>query len=304
MKHIFDVIIIGGGPAGYTAGLYCTRSGFDTVVVEKHSPGGQMCQTLKIDNYPGFDEGIDGFALGSKMQRGAEKYGARSVISEVVEVDLKGSVKVVKTAEDILYANAVIISTGAEHRRLGIENEERLTGRGVGYCATCDGMLFKNKTVAVSGGGNSAVYEALYLSKICKKVYIIHRRDSFRASKIYVDRLLSTNNIEICWESVVENIIGDDKLKSIKIRDINTDEFKEISCDGLFVSIGRYPETRLFENQIELDGAGYIIADETTRTNVDGVFAAGDVRTKSVRQIVTAVADGAVAAYMAEEYLK
>ncbi len=304
MKHIYDVIIIGGGPAGYTAGIYSTRAGMDTVVVEKLSVGGQMCQTSKIDNYPGFDEGIDGYTLGSKMQKGAEKYGAKSVSAEVVSVDLKGSVKVVKTTEDTLYSNAVIIATGSEHRKLGVENEEQFVGKGIGYCATCDGMFFKDKVVAVVGGGNSAAAEALYLSKICKKVYLIHRRDTMRAAKLYVDRLLNSNNVEFCWDCVVDELIGEDKLKAVKIRDVNSDEFTELQCEGLFVSVGRNPQTKLFENQLELDNLGYIIADETTKTNVNGVFAIGDVRTKQVRQIVTAVADGAVASYMIEEYLK
>ncbi len=304
MKHIYDVIIIGGGPAGYTAGMYCARAGMNTAVIEKLSAGGQMCQTDSIDNYPGFDEGIDGYTLGSKMQNGAVKYGVQALNAEVLKVDLKGSIKVVKTTEDTLYSNTVVIATGAEHRKLGVENEEKLTGKGVGYCAACDGNFFKNKTVAVVGGGNSAVAEALYLSKICKKVYLIHRRDSLRATKIYTDKLLNTSNVEICWESVTDSLIGENKLEGIKIKDVNNDEIKEIKCEGLFISIGRTPETKLFENQIELDKMGYIVAGENTKTNIDGVFAVGDVRTKQVRQIVTAAADGAVASYQIEDFLK
>lgn len=304
MKHIYDLIIIGGGPAGYTTALYSARAGMDTLVIEKLSAGGQMCQTSRIDNYPGFDEGIDGYTLGSKMQKGAEKYGVKSVNAEVVDVDLKGSIKVVKTHEDILYSNTIIIATGAEHKKLGIENEEELAGRGVGYCATCDGMFYKDKTVAIVGGGNSAAADALYLAKICKKVYIIHRRDTLRAAKVYSDRLFNTANVEFCWDSVPEKLIFESKLTGVKIRDVNSDECREIACEGLFISIGRTPETKLFENQLELNSSGYIIADESTKTNLQGVFAAGDVRTKEVRQIVTAVADGAVASYQAEEFLK
>ncbi len=304
MKSVYDVIIIGGGPAGYTAGLYSARAGINTLILEKLSAGGQMCLASKIWNYPGFDEGIDGAVLGAKMKNSAEKYGAKTLSAEVIEVDLTGTIKVVKTADEVFYANTVVVATGAGHKSLGLENEKRLVGKGVGYCATCDGMFFKNKTVAVVGGGNSAVAEALYLSKICKKVYVIHRRDTLRAMKIYSDRLLSTNNAEICWNSVTANIMGEDKLSGIRIRDVNSGEYREISCDGLFISIGRKPETKLFENQLKLDEEGYIIADETTKTNVDGVFAAGDVRTKQVRQIVTATADGAVASYQVEEYLR
>lgn len=303
MKHIYDVIVIGGGPGGYTAALYCTRAGMDTLVIEKLSPGGQMCQTPQIDNYPGFDEGTDGFSLGGKMQKGAEKYGASVMSAEVVEVELKDTIKVVKTPKDTLYAKTVVAATGAEHRHLGIENEEKLIGKGVGYCATCDGMFYKGKTVAVVGGGNSAASDALYLSKICKKVYVVHRRDTLRAAKVYHDPLMNAQNVEFCWNSVVDKLLFESKLTGIKIKDVNSGDEREISCDGLFISIGRKPETKLFENQLELDSAGYIIADETTKTNLQGVFAVGDVRTKTVRQIVTATADGAVAAHYIEEYV-
>lgn len=302
MKHIYDVIVIGGGPAGYTAALYCARAGMDTAVIEKLSAGGQMCLTPQIDNYPGFDEGIDGFTLGDKMQKTAQKYGTTVINEEVIEVCLNDTIKVVKTAKDTLYAKTVVAATGAEHKALGIENEEKLVGKGVGYCATCDGMLYKNKTVSVVGGGNSAVSDALYLSKICKKVYLIHRRDTLRATKVYHEPLMKAENVELCWNSVVDELLFENKLKGIKIKDVNSGEEREILCDGLFISIGRKPETELFKNQLELDSSGYIIADENTKTNLQGVFAAGDVRTKSVRQIVTATADGAVAAHFAEEY--
>lgn len=303
MKHIYDVIIIGGGPGGYTASIYCARAGMDTLVVEKLSAGGQMCLTPQIDNYPGFDEGIEGCTLGDKMQKGAEKYGASLLGAEVVEVQLKDTIKVVKTHKDTLYAKTVVAATGAEHKHLGVENEEKLTGRGVGYCATCDGMFYKNKTVTVVGGGNSAVSDALYLSKICKKVYLVHRRDTLRATKVYHEPLMKAENVEFCWNSAVDELVFENKLTGVKIKDVNNGEVMEILCDGLFISIGRKPETKVFENQLELDLAGYIIADEDTKTNLQGVFAVGDVRTKPLRQIVTATADGAVAAHFIEEYL-
>lgn len=302
MKHIYDVIIIGGGPGGFTAAMYCARAGLDTVVIEKLSSGGQMCLTAQIDNYPGFDEGIDGFTLGYKMQKGAEKYGVSVINAEVVEVDLKDKIKAVKTADDTMYAKTVIVATGAQHRHLGIENEEELIGKGVSYCAVCDGMFYKGKTVAVVGGGNSAVSDAMYLSKICNKVFLIHRRDTLRASRVYHEPLMNAENVEFCWNSVVDELVFDNKLTGIKIKDVNSGEVRKISCDGLFISIGRKPETIIFKNQLHSDENGYIIANESTKTNIDGVFAVGDVRTKKVRQIVTATADGAVAAYFAEEY--
>lgn len=303
MEHIYDVIIIGGGPAGYTAALYCTRAGMDTVILEKFSAGGQMTQTSQIDNYPGFDDGIDGFTLGYKMQTGAEKYGAKTIQAEVTSVNLTQKIKTVTCDSGILYGKTVIIATGADHRHLGLSEEQSLIGKGVAYCATCDGMFYKGKTVVVIGGGNSAAADALYLSKICKNVIVIHRRDTLRAAKIYHDPLMSAQNVEFIWNSTVEQILHDDFVKAVKIKNSKTGEIKNIACDGVFISIGRNPETKLFEQQIDVDGNGYIIADESTKTNIPGVFAIGDVRTKAVRQIVTAVSDGANAAHFAEQYL-
>lgn len=302
-KKIYDVVIIGGGPAGYTAALYAVRAGLDTVVLEKFSAGGQMTQTQQIDNYPGFHEGIDGFTLGFNMQQGAERFGAETKRADVLSVNLKEKIKEIKTDSGDFFARAVIIATGAEHRHLGVENEEALIGRGVGYCAACDGMMYRGKTVAVVGGGNSATADALLLSKICKKVYLIHRRDTLRATKIYHEPLMKAENVEFKWNSTVEELIFDKKIEGVKIKNVTTGEIEEISLDGLFISIGRKPETKLFEGQVELDKNGYIVADESTRTNIEGVFAAGDVRTKVLRQVVTAAADGAVAVHYAEEYL-
>ena len=299
----YQVIIIGGGPAGYTAALYCARAGLDTLVVEKFSAGGQMTQTEQIDNYPGFDEGIDGFTLGFKMKSGAERFGAKTLQTEVLSVDFSDEVKKLHTPEGTLTAQAVIVATGAEHRHLGLPEEESLLGRGVGYCAACDGMFYRGKTVAVVGGGNSAAADALLLSKICEKVYLIHRRDSLRATKVYHNPLMNAENVEFVWDSTVEEILAEEKVKGVRVRNKKNSAEREIPVDGVFISIGRIPETKLFQGQLELDEQGYIVADESTRTNIPGVFAVGDVRTKVLRQIVTAAADGAVASHYTEEYL-
>ncbi len=299
----YDVVVIGGGPAGYTTALYTTRAGLDTLVVEKFSAGGQMTQTSQIDNYPGFDEGVDGFTLGFKMQSGAERFGARTIRAEVLSVNLKDKIKIIETSEGSLSAKAVVIATGAEHRHLGLKDEDKLIGKGVGYCAACDGMFYRGKTVVVVGGGNSAAADALLLSKICAKVIVVHRRDSLRATKVYHEPLMKAQNVEFMWDSTLEEFIYDEKIKGALIKNIKSQIVTQISCDGVFISIGRVPETGLFKGQLDLDEIGYIKADETTRTNIDGVFAAGDVRTKPVRQIVTAVADGATASHYIEEYL-
>lgn len=302
MKHIYDVIIIGGGPAGYTAALYCARAGLDTLTVEKMVPGGQMTLTSDIDNYPGFDEGVDGFTLGMKMQQGAEKSGAKTEYAEITGVDFSEKIKHITTYDGTLHAKAIIIAAGAHPKKLGIPYEEELTGMGVHYCAHCDGRFYKDKTVAVIGGGNSAVADALYLAKLAKKVYIIHRRNSLRAEKIYQKSLKETKNIEIIFDNTISQIINDDGFKGIELLSKDGSR-KIINCDGMFVSIGRQPSTAFLQNKISLDNNGYIIADESTKTNIDGVFAAGDVRTKELRQIVTAAADGATAAHMAEKFI-
>ncbi len=302
-EKIYDTVILGGGPAGYTAALYAVRSGLDTLVIEKYSAGGQMTQTSFIENYPGFDEGVDGFTLGAKMQSGAEKFGAVSVQGLVLSAELRSSPKKIVTDLGDIYANTVIIATGADHKHLGIEHEEELIGRGVGYCAACDGMLYRGKTVAVVGGGNSAVADALYLSKICKKVYLIHRRDTLRASRVYHAPIENAENIELLYNSRVKELHFERKLGGVTV--IGNDESERtLELDGLFISIGRRPETDIFASQLALDKHGYIIAGEDTKTQIDGVFAAGDVRTKELRQIVTATADGAVAAHLASLYLQ
>ena len=304
MEHIFDMIILGGGPAGYTAALYASRAGLDTALLEKMSPGGQMALTDVIDNYPGFEEGIDGFTLGMKMQTGAERFGAKTEYAEVTDVDFSDIIKKIHTTNGTYLGKTVVISTGANPRKLGVDKEEELTGRGVHYCAHCDGRFYKGKTVAVVGGGNSAVSDALYLSRLAEKVYVIHRRDTLRAEKIYHEPLLKAENVEFLWHNTVSEILSDDRLTGVKIKNVNTQEEKEIKLDALFVSIGREPVTELLKGKIKLDEAGYIVADESTKTSEDGVFAAGDVRTKPLRQVVTATADGAVAVHFAEEYIE
>lgn len=302
-SHVYDMIVIGGGPGGYTAALYAARAGMDTLVLEKLSAGGQMAETRQIDNYPGFTEGVDGLTLGMTMQAQAERFGVTSKLAEVESVSLVGQVKTVTTTDGTFLAKTVVIATGASHKHLGIEHEEELIGRGVGYCATCDGMFFRGKTVAVVGGGNSAAADALFLSRIAKKVYVIHRRDSLRATKVYHQPLTEADNVEFLWDSTVSDLLYEQKLTGVTLQNVKTGAFSQLELDGLFISIGRTPATELFKDQLPLDEAGYIIADETTRTAIDGVFAVGDVRTKPMRQIVTAVADGAVAAHYAEEII-
>ncbi|MBP3938270.1 MAG: FAD-dependent oxidoreductase, partial [Clostridia bacterium] len=261
MEHIYDVVIIGGGPAGYTAALYASRAGLDTLVLEKFSVGGQMTLTDAIDNYPGFEEGIDGISLGFKMQQGAERFGAKTEYDEITAVDLKDKIKIIKGASNEYRSKTVIIATGANPRELGLEKEAELTGRGVHYCAHCDGRFYKDKVVAVIGVGNSAASDALYLSGLAKKVYLIHRRDSLRAEKNYHKPLSEAKNVEFVWNSVVESFVAENRVKGVKIRNLRNSQVSDLECDGVFVSIGRKPSTELFEGQLEIDAYGYIVAD-------------------------------------------
>ena len=301
-KQQYDVAIIGGGPAGYAAALYCARSSFSVLVLEKLSPGGQMATTGQVDNYPGFDEGVDGFELAEKMQRGAERFGAETAFAEVLSLDLKAQPKKIITTDGEILARAVILATGASPRELGLAGEPQLRGRGVAYCATCDGMMYKDKTVIVSGGGNSAVADALFLSKICKKVYLVHRRDRLRASKVYL-KALEESGVEFLWNSRITEILHDKRVTGAMIEELTSGEMRQVACDGIFVAIGRVPDTELFKGQVDMDDSGYLIADESTQTNLPGVYAVGDVRTKPLRQIVTAAADGAVASHFIEAFL-
>lgn len=302
-NRVYDMIVVGGGPGGYTAALYAARAGFSVAVLEKLSAGGQMAMSQQIDNYPGFEEGIDGFSLAEKMQTQAERFGAVTEYAEVTKIDLTSQPRVIETSEGIFCGKTVVIATGATNRELGVENEQELVGRGVAYCAACDGMFFKDMTVVIVGGGNSAVADALVLSRIAKKVIMVHRRDTLRATQVYHDQLMNTENIEMHWNSAVSELIFEDELTGVVLKDVNTGEETIVPCEGLFISVGRIPTTELVRGQVELDDSGYIIADETTQTSVPGVYAVGDVRAKRLRQVVTAVADGAMAVHMAEEFL-
>ena len=303
MKQSYDVIVIGGGPGGYTAALYCARAGLHTVILEKMMPGGQMALTEQIDNYPGFDQGVDGFTLGQQMKNGAERFGAETRTVDVLSVKLEGEIKEAETTDGIVSGRVVILATGAATRELGLPGEKELVGRGVSYCATCDGMFFRGKTVVVVGGGNSAAADAMVLSRVCEKVILVHRRDTLRATKVYHKPLMEAKNVAFRWNSTVTELLQEGRLTGVKVKNTITGEETVVPCDGLFVSIGRAPASELVKGVLELDEAGYVKADESTRTSIPGVFAVGDVRTKVLRQIITAAADGAVASHYADEYL-
>jgi len=302
-QPVYDMVIIGGGPGGYTAALYAARAGLQVLLLEKLSAGGQMAQSEKIDNYPGFPEGIDGFALAENMQVQAERFGAKTEYAQVQRLDLQAQPKAIETSEGTFYGKTVVLATGANPRELGVPKEKELVNRGVAYCAACDGMFYRGKTVAVVGGGNSAVADALLLSRIAKKVILVHRRDTLRATKVYHEPLKKAENVEFRWNSEVVELLHDNKLTGLRLKDVRTGEESRLACDGVFISVGRKPATDLVSGQLQLDENGYIIAGESTETSVPGVYAVGDVRTKQLRQVVTAVADGAVAVHMAEQYL-
>lgn len=300
---MYDVIIIGGGPAGFTAALYCARAKLSTLLLEKMFSGGQMATTGSMENYPGFEEPISGFDLAMRMENQARKFGVIIKNEDVIDLTLDSTVKAVKTKNNIYMCKAVILCMGASPKKLGLESERRLASRGVSYCATCDGAFFSNKDVAVIGGGDTAAEDALYLSRICRKVYIVHRRDSLRATRITQQAIFNTKNIEIIWNSVVEDILGEEVVEGIVIKNLKTGEISAINLDGVFIAIGHEPNTELVKGKIELNSRGYIVTDEGMQTNMFGVYAAGDIREKPLRQVITAASDGAVAAYMAEKYI-
>ena len=303
MKKFYDMLIVGGGPGGYSAALYAARAGLSAAVLERMSIGGQMALTHQIDNYPGFAEGVDGYNLGDQMRRGAERFGAQTILTDVQKLELQGERKLVHTSEGVLESRTVVLATGAGPRPLGLERESEFIGSGLSYCAHCDGMFFRGKTVAVVGGGNSAVGDALILSRICREVILIHRRDTLRATRLYHKQLEEAGNIRILWNSVPTALLGDARLEGLEVQNVQSGEKQTLSLDGLFVSIGRIPATELVKGQLALDENGYILAGESTAASIPGVFAVGDVRTKALRQIITAAADGAVAAHHAEEFL-
>ena len=302
-NHVYDMIVIGGGPGGYTTALYAARAGLDVLVMERLSAGGQMAQTHLIENYPGFPEGIDGWELAEKMLAQAERFGAKTEYADVLSVDLQAQPKKISSSEGEFLAKTVVIATGAGPKALGLPMEAELTGRGVAYCAACDGMFYKGKTVMVVGGGNSAAADALLLSRVAKKVYLVHRRDTLRATKVYHQPLMEAENVEFLWDSAAVALEHGQKLTGVRVKNLKSGEEQLVEVDGMFVSIGRKPATELVRGQLDLDEGGYIIAGEDTVSSIPGVFAVGDVRTKQLRQIVTAVADGAVAVHQAEEFL-
>lgn len=297
-----DLIIIGSGPAGLGAAIYGKRAGLDTMVLERQPmSGGQVLNTYEVDNYLGLP-GINGFDMGMQFREHADRLGAEFQEADVIAVRDRGDIKIVKTAKGDLEARAVIVASGATHRRLGVPGEERLAGRGISYCATCDGAFFKKKTTAVVGGGDVAVEDAVFLARFCEKVYLVHRRDELRAAKILQDQLFSLPNVEVIWDSVVEQIQGDEAVSGMILKNNRTKETVEKAVDGVFIAVGITPNSRAFEHPLEMDQNGYIKAGEDCRTSVPGIFAAGDVRTKKLRQIVTAVADGANAVASVQEY--
>lgn len=298
-----DVIIIGGGPAGLTAGLYSSRAGLDTLLIENKFFGGQMATTSKMENYPGFEEAISGSEVAFRMENQAKRFGLKSTYEQVTDMTLDTAVKTIKTDKNTYQCKAVILCMGAYPRLLGLADEVRLTGAGVSYCATCDGAFFKDMAVAVVGGGDTAAEDALYLSKFCTKVYLVHRRDTMRASKVLQNALMDNDKIEFLWDSVVDEVYGKFDVEGVKVRNLKTEAVKDIPLSGLFVAVGNIPNTTLVEGKVELDQWGYIVTDENMQTNIFGVYAAGDIREKPLRQVITAASDGAIAAYSADRYI-
>ena len=302
-KTSYDVIIIGAGPAGYTAGIYCSRARHDTLIISGLLPGGQLMNTTDVENYPGFEDGVMGPELMLTMRKQAERMKTTIMDDVVVNVDFRAKPFKVLTGSEEYEAKAVIVCTGATPRKIGIEGEQTFSGKGVSYCATCDGAFFRNQDIAVVGGGDTCMEEATFLTKFASKVHIIHRRDEFRASKIMQDRALSNENIEVHWNSVIDDIKGDQKVQQIILKDTKTGENKTLEMGGVFVAIGHEPNTDLFKNQLEMDENGYIIQKENTQTSVKGVFTAGDVHDHRYRQAVTAAGFGCMSAIDVDKYL-
>ena len=301
---MYDIIIIGSGPAGLSAAIYAQRACLDTIVIEKNGiSGGQVLNTWEVDNYPGFP-GVTGFELSRQFREHANKLGARVVQDEVVQVELSGNVKKVVCEEETYEARCVILASGAHHRTLEVPGEEELRGAGVSYCATCDGAFFRGRTVEVVGGGDAALEDAIFLARMCEKVYIVHRRDKLRGAKRLQERLQALENIEFVWNSETVAIEGDAQVEALRLRQTKTGEERRLDVEGVFIAVGIAPESELYAGQLELDEQGYIRADESGQTSVPGVFAAGDVRTKALRQILTAASDGANCVASAERYLQ
>jgi thioredoxin reductase (NADPH) len=302
-KH-YEVIIIGGGPAGLTAGLYTSRSRIRTLLIEVGLLGGQMTTTDLIDNYPGFPQGIVGDELSRLMEDQAKRFGLELVSENVVEVKLEGDKKVVKTEEGSYLCEALIICTGTEYRKLGVPGEKEFAGKGVSYCATCDGAFFRDGQVVLVGGGDSALTEALYLTRFVKELKIVHRRDAFRGAKIYQERIFANPKIKLLWNSVIQEIKGDSVVRSVLVRNVKTEDVTEHQIEGVFLFVGLIPRTQFLRGLVRVDEEGYIPTDENGETSVKGIFAAGDCRKKLLRQIATAVGDGATAAFAVEKFLE
>lgn len=303
-KFEFDTVILGGGPAGLSAGIYASRGAVSTAVVDINMFGGQPSNYLELENYPGFST-VGGYDLMEKFEEHADKFGVQKFpMQEFVSIDLQASPKVIKTTDNEFLAKTVIIATGAQPMKLGVPGEKEFVGRGVSYCAVCDGAFYRDKIVAVVGGGNAAVEEAMYLTKFAQKVYLIHRRDELRADKIVQERAFKNEKLEFVWDTVVLEVKGQDLVESLTIKNVKTDEVSELSVNGVFPYIGMTPNVEFFSGQLEQDARGFIVTDETMQTSVEGVFAAGDVRKTPLRQVITAAADGAVSAVYAVKYLE
>ena len=302
-KTKFDIVIIGAGPSGYTAGIYCSRAGYDTLILSGILPGGQLVNTTEVENYPGFEKGVMGPDLMIEMRKQTQRMGTTIIDDEVVDVDFRHRPFKVLTASEEYEGRAVIIATGANPRKLGVNGEQTFAGKGVSYCATCDGPFFRNQELIVVGGGDSAVEEATFLTKFATTVHIVHRRESLRASKIMQERAIKNNKIKFHWNSAVIDIKGDQKMHQAILKNIKTGEEKTLDVAGLFVAIGHEPNTKLFKKQIDLDDEGYIILKNKTHTNIEGVFAAGDVHDRSYRQAITAAGFGCMAAIDVDKYL-
>ncbi len=303
-KFEFDTVILGGGPAGLSAGIYASRGAVSTAVVDVNMFGGQPSNYLELENYPGFST-VGGYDLMEKFEEHADKFGVQKFpMQEFVSIDLQASPKVIKTTDNEFLAKTVIIATGAQPMKLGVPGEKEFVGRGVSYCAVCDGAFYRDKIVAVVGGGNAAVEEAMYLTKFAQKVYLIHRRDELRADKIVQERAFKNEKLEFVWDTVVLEVKGQDLVESLTIKNLKTDEVSELSVNGVFPYIGMTPNVEFFSGQLEQDARGFIVTDETMQTSVEGVFAAGDVRKTPLRQVITAAADGAVSAVYAVKYLE
>ena len=299
----YDVIIIGGGPAGLSAGIYTSRARLRSLLIEKGAIGGQIINAEKVENYPGFAEGISGIDLTTAMHQQATKFGLETLTDEVSSIEVKGKEKLVKTTQGDFIAGAVIIAGGSERQKLGVPGEAKYTGKGVSYCATCDGAFFRGKTVAVIGGGNAAVTEALELTKFAAKIILVHRRNELRATKIMQEKLLADTRIQVSWDSAVQEIIGDTFVKQIRLRNVKTNKETVIDVSGVFVSVGSQPATGYLKGLLNLDAVGAIVTNGRLETSVPGIFAAGDIRSGSIRQVIGAAGDGAMAAVNAGKYL-